>query len=295
MLKRFRGRRGAARSKEARRDAPGRAVERDFDWKSFDAVASPYERVLAPQTAEVGRDLLNLAEVKPGERVLDVGTGTGAVVEAASEIVGAAGIAAGVDPSIGLLRAGRAARPGVAVAAADVLDLPFFDETFDAELANFALPYFRKLDTSLHDVLRILRPGGRFAASVWTGVEDEFTRTWRGFVEEAVGKEVLRGALKEEAPWTESLADPKRLEEVLRDAGLRPVRVERRSYRFHLSRDAYVEALEAEAPGRFVRSMLGSRLWEGFRDRVRAGFAQRFPEHMVDLRDAHLAVGRKPG
>ena len=88
--------------------------------------------------------------------------------------------------------------------------------------------------------------------------------------------------------------DPRRLEETLRDAGLRPVVVERRQYRFEMSPEDYVTGREVAASGRFLRDMLGSQMWESFRERVRTSFRERFPDPLVDFRDVLLAVGTGP-
>ncbi len=53
------------------------------DWRSYDEVAETYERVHAPRLLEVARELVALAEVGEGQRVLDVGTGTGVAAQAA--------------------------------------------------------------------------------------------------------------------------------------------------------------------------------------------------------------------
>lgn len=263
-----------------------------FDWRSYDAVAEEYERVHAPYTAQPAVDLIALAGPAPEARLLDIGTGTAQALEMEQQRVG---LAIGVDPAPRLLAVARRLRPQVHVAAADVLDLPFAAETFDIAIANFALPYFRKLDTALFDVVRILRRGGRLAASTWEKGEDELTRTFRQMAEESVGPEILRSGIGDETPWAERLGVPARLETTLRDAGLRPVSVERRTYRVEMPLEDYVVSQEVEAVGRFVHAMLGERLWEGFRTRVRKVYSERFGDHIVDFRYALLAAGTKPG
>jgi hypothetical protein len=80
----------------------------------------------------------------------------------------------------------------------------------------------------------------------------------------------------------------------LRGAGLHPVSVERREYRFQISREEYIAGRETAASGRFVRDMLGEDGFRAFGERVRAAFAERFPEQLTDFRDVLLAVGTKP-
>jgi ubiquinone/menaquinone biosynthesis C-methylase UbiE len=257
-------------------------------------VAAEYERVHAPRTAQIGADLVTVAGVLPGERVLDVGTGTGVVAEAAQRAAGEKTLVVGVDASLPMLLEGRRVRPASRLVASQAIDLPFRDARFDVVTAAFVLTHFTKYDTALHEILRVLTRGGRLAVSVWGEREDEFQRTWREQVEQVATKEMLRGAMAKAMPWEDRFRDPRRLEETLREAGLRPVRVERRQYRFEMSLEDYVISREVAASGRFLRDMLGPRMWEPFRERVRTLFRERFPDPLVDFRDVLLAVGTKP-
>src|SRR5207244_4106941 len=108
------------------------------------------------------------------QRVLDVGTGTGVVASAARK---AGADAVGVDASLSMLLVGREARPDVPVAAAEAIDLPFRDGTFDAVTAGFVLSHFARVETALFDLIRVLRPGGKLAVTTWGETEDEFQRT----------------------------------------------------------------------------------------------------------------------
>lgn len=107
--------------------------------------------------------LVEYADVRPGERALDVATGTGntalALAEAGADVVG-------VDVSPAMLAQARARtdEEGVAVefreGAAE--SLPFEDGAFDLVTARHAPHHFRDVSRFLAEVHRVLRPGGRF-------------------------------------------------------------------------------------------------------------------------------------
>ena len=263
------------------------------DWRGYDTVAETYERVRAPVTAAVAADLVAFAALPAGGRVLDVGSGTGVAADAASSAV-PAGVVLGVDQSVEMLRVGARARPGLRLIAAEAIQLPFRDAAFDAVLANFVLTEFTRYETALFDLIRVLRPGGTLAASVWRTEEDDLSRTWRALVEQTIGKEMLRSTLRDATPWAERFGDPARFEESLRGSGLRPVRVERRSYRFSMSRDEYVAEQSTRALGRFVQGMLGDRGWASFLERARSAYAKGYGPTIEDSRDVLLGVGTKP-
>ena len=254
------------------------------DWRAYDDVAADYARAVAPHLAEIAADLVAFAEVPADGRLVDIGAGTGVVLKAAGTLA-----AFGVDPSVPMLAHAR----GLNVAAAETINLPFRTDTFHAATAQFVLPLFTKLDTALFDVIRVLRPGGTLAVATWEAGEDELQKTWRELAERAVGEEMMRDELRDVEPWSIVAGNKDRLEQALRDAGLHPVRVERRKYKLQLSRDDYVTEKATEASGRFVRAMLADE-WPDFLERARAAYAASFPEMLVDFRDVLFATGTKP-
>jgi ubiquinone/menaquinone biosynthesis C-methylase UbiE len=260
------------------------------DWRSYDRTAEIYERVHAPRFAEPARDLAELAGVRTGQRVLDVGTGTGI----AAEVVGKLGaIVVGVDPSEGMLEVARAARPGVEFVGAQAIDLPFPDGSFDIVLGNFVLAHFAKVETALFDIMRVTRPGGIIGFSTWTDRRDAFTDTWLELVSGVVPDDLLAPTMQKAIPNHDRFTERAAVEEVLIDAGLRHVRTEPMEYEWRYGRDEFVDGLTVWATGRFVREMLGEDEWTRFLDRVRATFAERFPDPLHDRRDVLLAIGTK--
>lgn len=264
------------------------------DWNSYDEVAEIYERVHAPRLAMPARDLVEVAEIPAGGRVLDVGTGTGVAAEAALEVAGPDGVVVGVDRAVQMLAVGKRTRPDLAIVAGVAVDLPFRGGTFDAVVANFVISHFKRYETALADIIRVLKPGGRLAVSAWSDEQDELQATWSALLQEVIPREMLEPVWKEAAPWHDRFRDRTKLEEALMDSGLRRIRSEIREYRFSYPIDEYVSGLEAWATGRFARQMLGEERWRKFRVRARAVFAERFADPLNDFRTVNLAVAVKP-
>ncbi|BCJ43866.1 demethylmenaquinone methyltransferase [Actinoplanes ianthinogenes] len=128
----------------------------------FDGVAKRYD--LTNTVISLGQDrgwrkaTREALGLRPGERVLDVGAGTGVSTD---ELGRSGAFAVGADLSVGMLQAGRRVRPDVPLLAGDALRLPFPDATFDAVTISFALRNVVDTSAALREFGRVTRPGGR--------------------------------------------------------------------------------------------------------------------------------------
>src|SRR5690606_27779700 len=124
-----------------------------------------YERYFVPAVGKpLAHDLLRLAALRPGERVLDVGCGTGVVTRLAARDVGAGGGAVGVDLEAAMLAVARSVTPptpGIEWRQADAQALPFDDECFDVALCQMSLQFVEDRTRALAEMRRVLVPGGR--------------------------------------------------------------------------------------------------------------------------------------
>ena len=107
-----------------------------------------------------GEDVLALLDAQAGERILDVGCGTGhltsAIAETGAEVTG-------IDSSAEMIATARAAYPNINFIVADASDF-HFDETFDAVFSNAALHWVARAEQAVICMSRALKPGGRFVA-----------------------------------------------------------------------------------------------------------------------------------
>jgi SAM-dependent methyltransferase len=147
-------------------------------WQTgiWDRMSDAYPREIDRRFVSVVEGVLARAALHPGERVLDVGTGTGAVAERAAVAVGPSGEAVGLDisPEMLALASRRAKDLGltnVRYEAGRAEALPAPDEAFDAVLASLSLMYVIDRAAAAREIARVLRPSGRLVAAVWAGPE----------------------------------------------------------------------------------------------------------------------------
>lgn len=130
-----------------------------------DSAAQNYERYFVPTIgAPVAGDLLEAADLQPGERVVDVACGTGIVARLAAERVGADGQVVGTDVAPDMLDVARSTPSSGAEIEwreAEASSLPLPDEGFDVVLCQMGLPFFADKAAALQEMRRVLAPGGR--------------------------------------------------------------------------------------------------------------------------------------
>ena len=131
----------------------------------FDRIAGVYDAMNSVMTAGMHhrwrRRAVELSGVGPGDRALDVATGTGDLAIALERSVGAQGQVIGSDFSEQMLELARRKSSAVKFEWGNALELPYEDNSFDAVTVGFGARNFSDLPAGLSEMARVTRPGGR--------------------------------------------------------------------------------------------------------------------------------------
>ncbi len=211
--------------------------------RQFGATAAAgYDRAVGGSTSQSVPALLRVAHLLPGQRVLDVATGTGIAAEAVAAVVGPTGVVVAADISPAMIDQARqrlVGLPNITLAIEDGQFLSFPDEDFDAVICHMGLMYFPAPARGVAEFRPVLRKGGRCAVSVNTTPERSNVQRSNG----AIARRVP--TLVEVAERLFSLGDETRLRALFESAGLNEVEVTTHIRRLTFpSFDAYFEPIE---------------------------------------------------
>lgn len=138
-------------------------LQRSGGARAFSATAEAYAATMAPALKPVAVEVVRRAALRPGERVLDLGTGTG---NALPLLAGEERVVVGVDAAPGMLAIAATAAHGVDLVEADFTDLPFEGGAFHVLVAVHALLFADDRVATLGEWRRVTAPGGRLSLSV---------------------------------------------------------------------------------------------------------------------------------
>ncbi|WP_408960518.1 class I SAM-dependent methyltransferase [Natrinema sp. 74] len=141
-------------------------------WQLTESGPEAYEQYLVPPLfGPWAERLIKHANIREGDRVLDVGCGTGIMARRAATHVGEQGTVVGIDINEAMLTVARTATaditPAIEWRQGDATALPFSDETFDVIFCQQALQFVEDPAVALREMHRVLAPEGRLAVSVF--------------------------------------------------------------------------------------------------------------------------------
>lgn len=197
-----------------------------FDWTSVAPSWNRHRAHVEQMKDALTRELIAALELQPGQRVLELGAGTGDLAQRLAEAVGPTGrvVATDVAPGmVDLLGDTTTGLTNVSVSRVDAMDIDAPDASFDAIVFRMGLMFVADPKRALAEFRRVLTPTGRIALAVWAGPQQN---PWLA----SVGMSVMMHGLWAGGPpvgpgGVFSLADAATLEQLVRDSGFGDVTV----------------------------------------------------------------------
>lgn len=192
-------------------------------WQVTDDAAVVYEQSFVPALFGPAAIMLaDAAKLGRGDRVLDVGCGTGVVAREAAKRVGTAGRVVGLDLNPRMLEVARRVAPEAEWRQGDAGDLPFENGAFDVVTSQFALMFFPDPVLALREMWRVLGPRGHLAVAVCGPLADAAGYAALAEVAARVCSKDVLDLLK--SPF--ALGQQERLTGLIHEAGIAGARIE---------------------------------------------------------------------
>jgi arsenite methyltransferase len=256
-------------------------------------LAQHYETASVDRQFKAGKQLIARLQIKPGERVLDVGAGTGLLAEYVAGIVGEAGSVTAIDPlPLRIEIAKRKARGNLSFAVGDAYELDSFEAgSFDVIYLNAVFHWLPEKQKPLQSFFRLLKSGGRLGIS--TGSKDHVARI-----------QTLKAEVLARAPYNQHLqpdagvshrVSASELRGLFEQTGFQVVALDVEANNIlHASPEAAIEHSQASSFGNFL-----GHLPEKLRAAARAEILDeleksRTPEGYRQDSSRIFAVARKP-
>lgn len=262
-------------------------------WNKFSPGWKKWDDLMMDFLKPMGDEIIRLLDPKDADVVLDVAAGTGEPgLTIASMLKG--GEVTITDLSEDMLEIARenAARRGIKnieTRVCDVCELPFADNTFDAISCRFGFMFFPDMLLAAKEMVRVLKPGGRIAASVWNVPEKNF---WVTAVMGTINKNMELPPLPSGSPGMFRCAEDGLMADLFLQAGLKNISQSEIAGRLNgQTTDVYWNMMtEVGAPIVAALSKADDAMKEKIKNEVYQIVNQKYPDGNVQIDSGALVV-----
>lgn len=271
----------------------------ETDERTHVSPAQMYENFFVPAMFQpFVPDLLERISLQQGEHVLDMACGTGAVTRRLPALVGDSGAVGGLDVNPVMLEVARSipatTGPAIRWIESSAEDLAIEEASFDVVLCQQGLQFFGDRQAALHEMYRVLAPGGRVGITTWKEIEHQpFGR--------AINDAIQRNTSETATDLPFSLGNSEELREMLEGAGFRDVTVDAATRPVHFPYSEQMIGMIIMAGAAVLPSF--AAMSDADRQALVAAVAKDLEPTLQDLRvgdeivspqSTNIAVGHKP-
>ena len=262
-------------------------------WNKFSPGWKKWDKLSMEMLKPMGEEIIRLISPKDGEMILDIAAGTGEPgLTIASMIPNGKVIITDLAEDMLKIAMGNAAIRNIKnfeTIACDVCELPFKDDTFDAVSCRFGFMFFPDMNLAAKEIVRVLKPGGRIAASVWNAPEKNF---WVTVTMDSINKNIQLPTPLPGSPGMFRCANEGLMTELFIDAGLRNVlSIESNSKLKSGTAEIYWEMM-TEIAALIITSLnkADEAMKEKIKKEVFASIDQKFPDGNVVIDCSALVI-----
>lgn len=193
-------------------------------WDKFSTGWEAWDHIVMDFLSPMGKEIIRLIHPSGDDRILDVATGTGEPGLTIAGMLGS-GKVTGIDLSEDMLEVARKKAAGKNTAnfetkRADVTELPFDENSFDAICCRFGFMFFPDIQLAAKEMVRVLKPGGRLAIAVWNVPQKNF---WFTSIMESINKNMQLQAPPADSPGMFRCAKEGLMQQLFKVAGLKNI------------------------------------------------------------------------
>lgn len=262
-------------------------------WNRFSPGLKKWDNLFMDFLKPMGNEIIRMIHSKKNKIVLDVAAGTGEPGLTIATILngGKVVITDLAEDMLGIARE-NAKRRGITnfeTYACDVCELPFADNIFDAISCRFGFMFFPDMLLAAREMVRVMKPGAKIAASVWNIPERNF---WITAIIEAIQKHVDMQLFPSEVPGMFRCAEDGFISNLFAEAGLRNIVVKEITSKMNCQTSATYWTVMTEVVVPVITSIshLDNTTKERIRRDVEKHLHQRYPNGNIQVEASALVI-----